>query len=235
MSDSDISLSHDPRHPRWREDAPPGIDWPAESEDRPENVAAAERVALDRLRGAGGDIWVFGYGSLMWNPGFDFVERRVAYLDGFARRFCMWSMHYRGTEAAPGLVLGLAAAPGARTRGAAFRVAASEAEAVIGYLGERELISAAYREVQTPLRLHAPEEAVEAVTYVVDTAHRQCAAGLSIEEQAEIIAFSRGRRGENREYLFNTVEHLREEGFSEEELGELGPLEALVRARLLGG
>ncbi len=224
---------YDPRHPRWRPGARLDIQWPEQSEDRAENVGSAERVDLGGLRDAAGDIWVFGYGSLMWNPGFRYAEKRAAWLDGFARRFCMWSMHYRGTEEAPGLVLGLARDVAAATRGVAFRVASGDAEEVVGYLGERELISAAYREVAAPLRF--VENAAlqpQAVSYVVDTEHRQCAAGLSLEAQAEIIAFSRGRMGENRQYLFNTVSHLREEGFSAEEIGELGELETLVQAQL---
>lgn len=233
MNDQIDDQSFDPRHPRWRAGAGETILWPERSEDRAENIAAAERVALDRVRDPAGEIWVFGYGSLMWNPGFDHLERRAAWLDGFARGFFMWSMHYRGTEAAPGLVLGLAQARQASTRGVAFRVAADKVDSVIGYLGERELISAAYREVAAPLRfVDAAGAPAQAVTYVVDTAHRQCAAGLTLEEQADIIAFSRGRMGENRDYLFNTVAHLRDEGFSEAEIGELGVLEKLVRARL---
>lgn len=223
-----------PRHPRWRAGAGFDIQWPEQSEDRAENVETAVRVDIDRLRDAEGEVWVFGYGSLMWNPGFRFVERRAAWLDGYARRFCMWSMHYRGTEAAPGLVLGLAADSGAFTRGVGFRIAANEVENVIAYLGERELISAAYREVSAPIRFSGRAEAGDAaaVSYVVDTDHRQCAGGLSLEAQAEIIAFSRGRMGENRDYLFNTVSHLRDEGFSDAEIGELGVLEHLVRGRL---
>lgn len=226
----------DPRHPRLRHNAANpaahGIDWPEKSEDHPENITAATRVPIDHLRSPEGDIWVFAYGSLMWNPGFDYVERRAAFLDGFARRFCLWSMHYRGTEAAPGLVLGLTESPGASTRGAAFRVQADIAGEVLAYLGERELISAAYREVAAPLRFLSGDARPVAVTYVVDVAHRQCAAALPLEAQAEIIAFSRGLRGDNREYLFNTVDHLREDGFSETEIGELGALERMVRARL---
>ena len=85
----------------------------------------------------GGDLWVFGYGSLMWNPGFAHAEARPARVYGYHRAFCLYSEHYRGTEARPGLVLGLNR--GGSCRGRAFRVPAHDADAAMEYLIAREM------------------------------------------------------------------------------------------------
>ncbi len=162
-------------------------------------------------------FWVFGYGSLVWNPGFDFEERRVATLRGYARTFCMRSIHHRGTEDDPGLVLALDRAEGAACHGVAFRMAEGDQAAVMAYLRERELISSAYLEEIHGIDLD-DGRTVEAVTYVVDRDHVQYCHGLSLEEQAGIIAHAVGGRGENSEYLFNTAEHLAELGLEDAEL-----------------
>ena len=162
-------------------------------------------------------MWVFGYGSLLWNPGFDATERVVARLPGYARSFCMRSIHHRGTEAAPGLVLALDRSDGASCRGLALGVGDDMRDEVLAYLRERELISAAYHEKVLPLDLEDGRR-VEAVTYVVDPDHRQYCGGLPLEEQARIIAHAHGGRGPNSEYLFNTAAHLRELGLGDDEL-----------------
>ena len=84
-----------------------------------------------------GNLWVFGYGSLMWKPGFEYLERRTARLDGFQRRFALTSRHYRGTPEKPGLVLGLDWAPGRSCTGVAFRVAGDAEREIRDYVGER--------------------------------------------------------------------------------------------------
>ncbi|MEM6825352.1 MAG: gamma-glutamylcyclotransferase, partial [Pseudomonadota bacterium] len=89
-------------------------------------------------------MWVFGYASLIWNPGFDYEEKAIARLKDYARSFCMRSIHHRGTPQDPGLVLALDAHPGAACEGVAFRVARSHEASVLTYLRERELISSAY-------------------------------------------------------------------------------------------
>ena len=166
------------------------------------------------------DLWVFGYGSLMWNPGFAHSERVLARLRDYSRSFCMRSIHHRGTPEAPGLVLALDAHPGAGCEGAAFRVPGPEAGAVRAYLRERELISSAYLERELPLRLVDGRE-VSALAFVVDRDHVQYCGGLPLEEQAAIIARSRGGRGPNDEYLFNTAAHLADLGIADEELSWL--------------
>ena len=177
-----------------------------------------------------GGFWVFGYGSLMWDPGFAHVERREAVLSGFARRFCMWSVHYRGTVEDPGLVLALVREAQAQTRGVAYRVAGEEAPRAIAYLQERELVSSAYQETTTPIRLSGggEERSALSVAYVMDTEHPQYTGPMSLDQQAEVIERAIGPRGRNCEYLFNTVAHLRELGLRDPELERL---EQMVRAR----
>ncbi|MEL6316612.1 MAG: gamma-glutamylcyclotransferase [Pseudomonadota bacterium] len=180
-----------------------------------------------------GGYWVFGYGSLMWKPGFAYVDRRHAVLSGYARRFCLWSLRYRGTAVKPGLVLGLAPDPDAETRGMAFRVPGASAEEAWGYLADRELTTAAYHETTAPLRFtcrpESDERAARAVAYVIDPAHRQYAAGLSLRDQAEIIADSAGMMGRNADYLFNTVAHLRAIAVRDEQLEALARMVRVLR------
>ncbi|MCA0271447.1 MAG: gamma-glutamylcyclotransferase [Proteobacteria bacterium] len=162
-------------------------------------------------------MWVFGYGSLLWEPGFDFTEKVMARLDGWHRSFCMRSIHHRGTEAEPGLVLALDAVAKGSCTGLAFGVAPEKADSVLAYLRERELISSAYLERHLPVTL-TDGRSVEAVAYVIDPDHVQYCGGLPLDEQAAIIARARGGRGENRDYLWNTARHLHELGIADPEL-----------------
>lgn len=162
-------------------------------------------------------IWVFGYGSLMWNPGFEFADKQIANLAGYHRSFCMRSIHHRGTDAAPGLVLALDALNGASCDGLAFEVAGVDADQVLAYLRARELISSAYVEANLPVTLRDGRQ-VQAVTYVIDAGHVQYCGGLPLSEQAEIIATAIGGRGRNDEYLHNTSSHLHELGISDDDL-----------------
>jgi cation transport protein ChaC len=162
-------------------------------------------------------MWVFGYGSLVWNPGFNVAERVIATLPDYHRSFCMRSIHHRGSEEAPGLVLALDAMEGARCHGVALSVAQGEEEQTLAYLRERELVSAAYLEKMLDIEL-ADGRVVEAVTYVIDPDHVQYCGGLDLEEQARIIAAAVGGRGPNTEYLYNTAAHLHELGIRDAEL-----------------
>lgn len=161
-------------------------------------------------------LWVFGYGSLVWNPGFPIAEQRVARLSGWHRSFCMRSIHHRGTEADPGLVLALDRAEKGFCAGVAFRVQDGAEEATLAALRERELISSAYIEEWLPLWLEGGV-GVTALCYVIDPAHDQYCT-LPLEEQAQIIARAIGGRGRNCEYLFNTAAHLAQLGIGDDDL-----------------
>lgn len=160
-------------------------------------------------------LWVFGYGSLIWNPGFPVAETRPARLDGWRRSFCMWSIHHRGTVEAPGLVLALDAAEGAQCQGVVFRVAEGAEEATLAALRERELISSAY--LERWLTVEAPEP-LTALAYVIDPAHVQYCGTLTLEDQAQVIARACGGRGENCDYLWSTAAHLGELGLPDADL-----------------
>jgi cation transport protein ChaC len=160
----------------------------------------------------GDDLWVFGYGSLIWDPGFPVAERRLARLRGWRRSFCMRSVHHRGTAEAPGLVLALDRDPGAWCEGLALRVAAGAEAATLAALRERELVSSAYLEEW--LEVEA-DGRLTALTYVIDRAHAQYCGGLAPEDQARIIARAAGGRGPNRDYLFATAAHLADLGIAD--------------------
>lgn len=162
-------------------------------------------------------MWVFGYGSLLWNPGFPVARSEVATLHGYARSFCMSSIHHRGTEESPGLVLALDETGGAHCKGLALAVEPGHEEQTLAELRERELISSAYLERDLEVELTGGG-AVTAVTYVIDPHHVQYCGGISLEEQAQIIAHAVGGRGPNTEYLYNTAGHLAEIGLADEDL-----------------
>ena len=165
-------------------------------------------------------MWVFGYGSLLWNPGFEAAEQVRADLPGYRRSFCMLSIHHRGTPEDPGLALALdAAEPSEVCAGLALRVHECAAEHVLQELRARELISLAYVEKWVDLPL-ADGRIVQAVTYVVDRNHAQyCRYGL--DQQAQIIAGAVGGRGPNPEYLFKTAEMLHDLGIPDPQLDYL--------------
>ena len=152
-------------------------------------------------------LWVFGYGSLMWNPEFPYLRREVARLDGYRRGFTMASIHHRGTVAEPGLVLALDETPGAACQGLAFEVPETAADETLAALRERELVSSAYVERWEPVNLRGGET-VTALAYVIERTHPQYRGDQDLETQAQIIARARGGRGPNTEYLFNTAQHL---------------------------
>lgn len=172
----------------------------------------------------GADLWVFGYGSLMWHPGFPHVETRLATLHGFHRRFCVRSLRYRGTEERPGLVLGLDR--GGSCRGLAFRVPAGEVPEALDYLHDREMMNDVYSPTHRTLETAAGP--LEALCFIVDRAHRQYTGRLTLEETAEIIAAAAGQRGPCSEYLANTVRHLESLGVG---AGSLKTLLRLVDCR----
>jgi cation transport protein ChaC len=142
--------------------------------------------------GQHGDLWVFGYGSLMWRPGFAFAERQPALLRGAHRSLCVYSWHHRGTPAMPGLVLGLAR--GGACRGVAFRVPAAERAETMAYLTEREQQNYVYRERYRPLVL-GDGRRVTGLTYLMAPGHTQYAQGLTPEQQLAFVRQGHGISG----------------------------------------
>lgn len=174
-------------------------------------------------------LWVFGYGSLLWNPGFTPSEVAHARLPGYARSFCMRSIHHRGTEDHPGLVLALDEAQDTVCDGLAMAVPEADTDATLAYLRERELVSSAYLEKFLDVTLE-DGRVVNAVTYVIDPDHVQYCGALDLEEQAQIIQSAVGGRGPNCEYLFNTAAHLAELGIPDPELDWLCNRVRAIRA-----
>jgi len=161
------------------------------------------------MSGPATDLWVFGYGSLMWDPGFRYAEVRPAVVYGWHRALCVFSIRYRGTQERPGLVLGLDR--GGCCHGRAYRVEVADVEAVRAYLWDREMVSAAYRPAMGLVRLDGHER-VRALTFVARHDHPQYAGKRDLESAAELVAQGHGPKGSALDYLRNVVGHLDELG-----------------------
>jgi cation transport protein ChaC len=180
----------------------------------------APEVANCVARGC--DVWIFGYGSLMWDPGFAFVEARPGLLRGYHRSFCVYSHRYRGTPERPGLVLGLDR--GGACKGIAYRVPAADVASALHYLWEREMANRTYHLKEVALA--TPGGAVMARAFAVDRTHKNYAGRLPLEETAQLILQGIGARGPCRQYLENTVRELKKLGLVD---GPLHRLEAVVQ------
>ena len=157
------------------------------------------------------EFWVFGYGSLMWRPGFEHIERHQALIHGLHRRLCIYSWHHRGTPEQPGLVMGLDR--GGACRGVAYRVSPENWPATIAYLREREQVTAVYIERSVKAHLSGDERrSVNALTYIADRSHAQYAGALSIAEQLPFVIQGKGVSGPCNEYVQSALEHIREMG-----------------------
>jgi cation transport protein ChaC len=173
-----------------------------------------------------GDLWVFAYGSLMWRPDFEFLERRPARLIGAHRALCVFSFVHRGTPEKPGLVLGLDR--GGNCRGIAYRVAGALRADTIEYLREREQVTMVYRETHRAVWLDDdPAQRVTALCYMVDRGHEQYAGRLSLDQQLHYVRQGHGRSGVNRDYVLDTVAEIERQGYRD------GPLHLLAE-RLKG-
>src|ERR1700739_3478261 len=170
-----------------------------------------------------GDLWVFGYGSLMWRPGFAFIEQVPARLIGEHRALCVCSFVHRGTPEKPGLVLGLDR--GGACRGVAFRVAEKNRNDTVAYLRAREQVTSVYREVMRSVWLEDDaRQRVSALAYVVDRGHVQYAGRLSMVEQLRHVQQGHGRSGNNRDYVLSTVKSIEAQGFRDPQLHRLAAM-----------
>jgi len=166
------------------------------------------------------DLWVFGYGSLIWNPGFEYLERAQARMVGLHRSLCVYSFVHRGTPERPGLVLGID--QGGACRGVAYRVAAARRADILAYLRAREQVTSVYREaVRTVWLEGTPERRAEAVCYTVDRSHPQYAGRLTLEQQLHHVRQGHGRSGNNRDYVIETVAALEALGCRDAPLHQL--------------
>ncbi|WP_299817864.1 gamma-glutamylcyclotransferase [uncultured Roseibium sp.] len=164
------------------------------------------------------DFWVFGYGSLMWNPGFDHLRTEQALLRGAHRSLCVYSWVHRGTQERPGLVFGLD--NGGACHGKAYQVSADIWPQTLDYLRAREQATMVYKEHWHPVELVSGEK-VEALVYMVDHGHPQYAGALPLEEQLGIVTGAVGQSGANPEYVLNTAAHLEELGITDTALASL--------------
>jgi cation transport protein ChaC len=181
--------------------------------------AASLQATLERVA-EGSDVWVFGYGSLMWNPAIHHAETRAARARGWHRSFCLWNSFGRGSAENPGLTLALE--PGGSCAGLALRIAASQVESELGVLWNREMITGAYAPRWLRLRTDAGE--IEAVTFIANRASRRYAGRLPLPQLAERMARAAGPLGTSREYLESTVAELERLGARD------GSMHALLRA-----
>jgi cation transport protein ChaC len=166
--------------------------------------------------------WIFAYGSLLWNPEFEYEEARLATIYGYNRRFCIYSHIYRGTPERPGLVFGLDR--GGSCRGRVFRVAPNSARQVLSMIWDREMIYRVY--LPRTLWAHADEDRIECRTFVANPSHEQFAEKMDLPRTAEMIAGASGKAGPNSDYLENTLTHLQELGLQD---GRLLRLQTEVR------
>lgn len=164
-------------------------------------------------------FWIFGYGSLMWKPGFEFAEREPALLKGMHRKLCVYSHVHRGSPECPGLVMGLDL--GGSCHGMAYRVDEAQREWTLEYLRAREQVTSVYLEQSRRITLLDTGRQVEAVTYVADRKHKQYAGRLSHDTLLKYVRQGRGVSGHCIDYVLNTAAHLREMNMSDSVLERL--------------
>lgn len=157
------------------------------------------------------DVWVFGYGSLMWNPAIHYAERQPCLLRGWHRSFCLWTPVGRGSPDNPGLVLGLDR--GGSCCGIVYRIAAANRETELPLLWRREMVADGYEPRWVTVQCHAGS--ARAITWVINRQGERYAGKLPIETIAKHLATAEGRLGSSREYLENTIAHLDQLGIKE--------------------
>jgi glutathione-specific gamma-glutamylcyclotransferase len=174
---------------------------------------------------AGEDVWLFAYGSLIWNPLIHWQEKQAALLRGYHRRFCLWTNIGRGTNECPGLTLALE--PGGACQGIAYRIARAEAPQELELVWRREMLTGAYK--PRWVAANTAEGPIRAIAFVINRDHQRYAGRLSEEQVAAILAAAKGPLGSCAAYLFNTASHLEELGVRDRRLWRL---RAMVAARI---
>ena len=165
------------------------------------------------------DLWVFGYGSLIWNPSLEFEEQRRCTIQGFHRKFSFWTTLSRGSEEQPGLMVGLV--EGGNCGGVAYRIDQDKAATELDILFRREMSHFVYKPVWVEAFCVEMETTINTLTFVVDTSNEKYAEGLEQSEVVRTIALAEGPLGRNCDYLFQLAEKLRELGFKDPEMEEL--------------
>jgi cation transport protein ChaC len=160
------------------------------------------------------DVWIFAYGSLVWNPIFNFVEQHVGAIYGWHRRFCLWVPQGRGTPDNPGLVLGLDR--GGSCRGIAYRIAATDVPSELLLLWRREMVVGCY--IPRWVRVFDGTQNLEAIAFVINRRHRAYAGNISLETTVNSIATARGALGSCSDYLMQTVNGLMSVGIEDKPL-----------------
>jgi len=162
-----------------------------------------------------GDLWVFGYGSLMWSPGFSYIQKARGRIHGYHRALCILSTRYRGTKRKPGLVMGLCR--GGSCWGMAYRVHADRVRRALARLWQREM----------PRRVYAPRllqvqiaegRQVRALAFLADPTHPAYVRELDLHGRARLVAQGIGQRGTAVDYIRNTLQHMRELGVGDPHL-----------------
>lgn len=177
----------------------------------------AHQASIDRtmaLRSGGGDIWIFGYGSLIWRPEFDYIESRPARVHGYHRALCLWSRVNRGTPEQPGLVFGLDT--GGSCQGKVFRIEAAHAEQILIALWRREMPSASY--IPRWLNCHTAQGPLQGLVFTMDRRRDGYVPGLPIDEIVPIVRRSHGRYGACSDYVLQTAEALERVGILDRKL-----------------
>jgi cation transport protein ChaC len=174
-------------------------------------------AGIAALRTGTEPVWVFAYGSLMWNPEIAFAEARPGFLHGYHRRFCLYSRDYRGTPERPGLVLGLDR--GGSCRGIVYRLPPDRIGETLDRIWAREMTGEVYRMRRVAVR--TGEGLVSAHACVVHRASPDYAGKLPLDTVAQLLASAVGGRGSGRDYLANTVRHLEELGVRDHVLHQI--------------
>lgn len=173
--------------------------------------------SLLRCHPEGEDVWLFGYGSLVWNPIIRFEERHVAKLRGYHRRFCLWSHINRGSPQKPGLVLGLDS--GGSCRGVAFRIRGDHAENELRLLWRREMVLGSY--CPRWVKVGMGDRELSAIAFVVRRDHPSYAGRLPLDTVLKIMVSARGFLGTPTEYLHQTIQGLLRHGVRDAYLMEI--------------